>query len=84
MENEVKLLQHIVECLVTDVDAISIERRDDDLGILLLLSVAKEDMGRIIGKNGNIIQSIRSILKLMGIKNDQRINLKVIEPGEEV
>ena len=51
----------------------------DELGILLTLSVAKDDMWIIIGKGGNTINSIRSILRIYGLKIDQRVNLKVLD-----
>ncbi|QFR39725.1 KH domain-containing protein [Candidatus Gracilibacteria bacterium 28_42_T64] len=76
---EVDFLQFIIENLVENKDDIKIERTEDELGILLTLSVNKEDMGIIIGKGGNTINSIRSILRLFGMKNSKRLNLKVLD-----
>ncbi len=76
---EVEFLQFIIENLVSQPDDIKIERVQDELGILLTLSVAKEDMWIIIGKGGNTINSIRSILRIYGLKIDQRVNLKVLD-----
>lgn len=76
---EVEFLQFIIENLVSQPDDIKIERVQDELGILLTLSVAKDDMWIIIGKGGNTINSIRSILRIYGLKIDQRVNLKVLD-----
>ncbi|MDD2908068.1 MAG: KH domain-containing protein [Candidatus Gracilibacteria bacterium] len=77
--DEVKFLNFIVENIVSNKDGIKIEKTDDELGTLLTLSVDKEDMGSIIGKGGNNINSIRSILRLYGVKSNKRINLKVLD-----
>ncbi len=82
MEPEVKLLQFIIESIVENTSAVKIERKEDEYGIFLLLTVSKDDMGRVIGKNGQTVQSIRTILKLIGAKQKQRITFKVVEPEE--
>ena len=79
MEREVEFLQFLVENLVEHKDDIVIERKEDELGVLLTLKVNKEDMGIIIGKNGNIVAAIRSILKIIGSKVQKRVNLKVLD-----
>jgi len=76
---EVEFLQFIVENLVNNKDDISIERTEDELGVLLTLKVNTEDMWIIIGKSWNTINSIRSILRLFGMKTEKRINLKVLD-----
>jgi len=76
---EVEFLQFVIENLVSNPDDIKIERTEDELGILLTLSLNKEDMGIIIWKWWNTINSIRSILRLLGVKLDKRINLKVLD-----
>jgi len=76
---EVEFLQFIIENLVSNPDDIKIEKIDDELGTLLTLSLNKDDMGIIIWKGGNTINSIRSILRLLGVKLDKRINLKVLD-----
>ncbi len=76
---EVDFLQFIIENLVENKDDIKIERTEDELGILLTLSVNKEDMGIIIWKWWNTINSIRSILRLFWMKNSKRLNLKVLD-----
>ncbi|MDD3646378.1 MAG: KH domain-containing protein [Candidatus Gracilibacteria bacterium] len=79
MNNEVAFLQFIVENLVNNKEDVNIDRVEDELGVLLTLKVNKEDMGIIIGKNGNTINSLRSILKILGLKIGKRINLKVLD-----
>ena len=79
MHKEVEFLRYIIENLVTNTEAVSIERTQDELWILLTLSVAKDDMWLIIGKSGVTINSIRSILRLFGLKNWERVNLKVLD-----
>jgi predicted RNA-binding protein YlqC (UPF0109 family) len=56
-----------------------IERKEDELGVLLTLQVNKADMGVIIWKNGNIVTSIRSLLRILGNKTNKKINLKVLD-----
>lgn len=76
---EVEFLKFVVENLVTNKEAIVIEKKDDELGTLLTLKVDKADMGIIIGKSGNTINALRAILRLLGLKLSKKINLKVVD-----
>ena len=76
---EVEFLKFILENLVSNTDSINIERKEDELGILLTLSVDKEDMWIIIWKWWNNINSIRAIMRLYWIKNNKKINIKVLD-----
>lgn len=76
---EVDFLQFLLENLVSKPEDIKIERKEDELGVLLTLSVNKEDMWIIIWKWGNNINSIRSILRLVWMKLNKRINVKVLD-----
>ena len=76
---EVEFLQFIVENLVNNKEDITIERTEDELWVLLTLKVYTQDMWIIIGKSWNTINSIRSILRLFGMKAEKRINLKVLD-----
>lgn len=76
---EVEFLQFLVENLVSNPEEIKIEKTEDELWTLLTLTVNKDDMWIIIWKWGNTINSIRSILRLLGAKLDKRINLKVLD-----
>lgn len=78
-------VEFIVKQMVTNSDAVEVTRTVDEMGVLITLKVAKEDMGRIIGKNGQTAKSIRVLLRVVGSKNNARVNLKIIEPdGKEI
>lgn len=77
--NEIEFLHFIVENIVDNKDAINIEKTEDELGILLTLTVDKSDMWSIIWKSWNNINSIRSILRLYWVKINKRVNLKVLD-----
>lgn len=76
---EIEFLQFVIESLVENKEDIVIERKEDELGVLLTLQVNKADMGVIIWKNGNIVTSIRSLLRILGNKTNKKINLKVLD-----
>lgn len=76
---EIEFLQFVIESLVENKQDIVIERKEDELGVLLTLQVNKADMWVIIGKNGNIVTSIRSLLRILGNKTNKKINLKVLD-----
>lgn len=74
-------LRYVLESLVEDTKGLSIDGQIDDLGVLLTVKVGESDMGKLIGKNGQTIKAIRTLLRVLGGNSSQRINLKVIEPG---
>lgn len=74
-----QFIEYIVKALVGNPDAVSVERRIDEKGVLLELTVAPEDLGRVIGKRGATAQSLRSLLRALGTKNDARYNLKIVD-----
>ena len=76
---EVEFLRFLVENLVVHTDDIKIEQTEDELWVLLTLSVHKDDMWIIIWKKGNTINSIRSILRLLWVKLNKKLNLKVLD-----
>lgn len=76
-----QFVEYIVKSLVSNPDAVSIERRIDEKGVLLELTVDPEDLGRVIGKRGATAQSIRSLLRALGTKNEARYNLKIVDNG---
>lgn len=77
-----QFIEYIVKSLVGKPDAVTIERRIDEKGVLLELTVDPEDLGRVIGKRGATAQSLRTLLRALGTKNDARYNLKIIDNGE--
>src|SRR3954471_20600666 len=76
-----QFIEYIVKSLVNNPDAVKIERRIDEKGVLLELTVAQEDLGRVIGKRGATAQSLRTLLRALGTKNDARYNLKIVDVG---
>lgn len=73
-------LEFVVKGLVDNPDAVKVKRTVDEMGVLLVLDVAPEDMGKIIGRGGKTAQAIRSLLRVVGMKNHARVTLKVNEP----
>jgi predicted RNA-binding protein YlqC (UPF0109 family) len=80
MEQDHAYLEYTVKALVDNGDAVVITRSVDEMGVLLTLTVAPEDMGKIIGKDGNIAKAIRTLLRVVGMKHNARVNLKINEP----
>lgn len=76
-----QFVEFIVKSLVGNPDAVKVERRIDEKGVLLELTVDGEDLGRVIGKRGATAQSLRTLLRALGTKNDARYNLKIIDTG---
>lgn len=77
-----QFIEYIVKSLVGNPDAVQIERRIDEKGVLLELTVDPEDLGRVIGKRGATAQSLRTLLRALGTKNDARYNLKIVDIGD--
>ncbi len=73
-------LEFIVKALVDHPDDVKVDRTVDEMGVLLSLVVHAEDMGQIIGKAGSTARSIRSLVRIVGLKNHARVNLKIEEP----
>ena len=73
-------LEYIVKALVDHPEDVNIDRKVDEMGVLLSLKVNPEDMGQIIGRAGSTARSIRSLVRIVGLKNHARVNLKIEEP----
>ncbi len=76
-------LQYIISAIVDDPDAVKIEEKEEDGMLNLVVTVAKDDMGKIIGKEGKVIRSIRNIMKIKAMKHDVRINITLAEIPQE-
>lgn len=76
-----QFIEYIVKSVVGNPDAVSIKRTIDEKGVLLELTVDPEDLGRVIGKRGATAQSLRTLLRALGTKNDARYNLKIVDVG---
>ncbi len=75
-----EFVEYVVKALVNNPDDVEVRRSVDDMGVLLELSVNPDDMGKVIGKAGATAKSIRTLLRVLGSRNDARVNLKIIEP----
>src|SRR5215216_131617 len=78
-----QFVEYIVKSLVGHPDDVVVERLIDEKGVLLTLTVNPEDLGRVIGKRGVTAQSLRTLLRALGTKNDARYNLKIIDNGPQ-
>jgi len=76
-----QFVEFIVKSLVSNPEAVQVARRIDEKGVLLELTVDPEDLGRVIGKRGATAQSLRTLLRALGTKNDARYNLKIVDNG---
>lgn len=85
MELDREFVEYVAKALVTKPEAVKVTRSVDDMGVLLELEVDPADMGKIIGRAGATAKSLRTLLRVLGAKNDERVNLKIVEPdGGEV
>ena len=80
MEQDQDFLEFAVKALVDNPDDVKVNRTVDEMGVLLTLDVHKDDMGKIIGRAGNTAKALRTLLRVVGMKNDARVNLKINEP----
>ena len=78
--NDQEFLEYIVKALVDHPEDVKIDRRVDEMGVLLSLKVNPEDMGQIVGRQGSTARAIRSLVRIVGLKNHARVNLKIEEP----
>jgi len=78
-----QFVEYIVKSLVGHPDDVVVERLIDEKGVLLTLTVNPEDLGRVIGKRGVTAQSLRTLLRALGTKNDARYNLKIVNNDDE-
>lgn len=86
MENfsDQEFLEYVVKSLVDNPQAVEVNRKVDEMGVLLTLKVDPSNMGQVIGRNGNTAKAIRTLLRVVGIKNNARVNLKIEEPEGRV
>jgi hypothetical protein len=79
-DNDKEFLEYIVKELVDHPSDVKVERKVDEMGVLLSLKVNPEDMGQIIGREGSTAKAIRNLVRIVGLKNHARVNLKIEEP----
>lgn len=80
MEQDAQFLDYVVKSLVDHPESVKVSRVVDEMGVLLTLDVHQDDMGKIIGRSGNTAKAIRILLRVVGMKNNARVNLKINEP----
>jgi hypothetical protein len=73
-------LEYVVKALVDNPNDVVLDRTVDEMGVLISLTVNPADMGKIIGRMGNTAKAIRTLLRIIGMKNNARVNLKINEP----
>ena len=80
MEQDAQFLDYVIKALVEFPADVKITRTVDEMGVLMTLDVNQADMGKIIGREGNTAKAIRTLLRVVGMKNNARVNLKINEP----
>lgn len=75
-----QFVEYVVRSIVDTPDAVSTERTVDEMGVLITLSVDQNDLGQVIGRQGQTAKAIRTLLRVVGAKNQARVNLKINEP----
>ncbi len=80
MQHDEAFLDYVIKALVDHPEAVVITRTVDQMGVLLTLTVHKDDMGKVIGRDGATAKAVRTLLRVAGMKNDARVNLKINEP----
>lgn len=80
MEKDQQFVEDVVKAIVDNPDKVKTDRKVDEMGVLIELYVDSSDMGKIIGKEGKTAKAIRTLLRVLGAKNNARINLKIVEP----
>jgi predicted RNA-binding protein YlqC (UPF0109 family) len=75
-----EFIEYVVKSLVDHPEAVVVERKIDEMGVLITLTVHPEDMGMVIGREGMTAKALRTLLRVIGAKNNARVNLKINEP----
>ena len=73
-------IEYVVKMLVDNPDSVKVERKIDEMGVLITLDVHPEDMGMVIGREGMTAKALRTLLRVIGARNNARVNLKINEP----
>ncbi len=75
-----EFLEYLVKSLVDHPEDVKVDRKVDEMGVLLSLHVNAADMGQVVGRQGATAKAIRSLLRIVGVKNNARVNLRIEEP----
>ncbi len=80
MERDAQFVEEVVKMLVDNPDDVKVDRKVDEMGVLITLDVNPEDMGMVIGREGSTAKALRTLLRVVGARNNARVNLKINEP----
>ena len=80
MDQSQEFLKTLLQALVDNPDAVEVVRTVDEMGVLMTVTVSPEDMGKVIGRQGATAKSIRTLLRVVGMKDQQRVNMKIEKP----
>ncbi|OGN19100.1 MAG: hypothetical protein A3F25_01025 [Candidatus Yanofskybacteria bacterium RIFCSPHIGHO2_12_FULL_45_19b] len=80
MENDKQFVEYIVKQIVNNPNDVVVTRQVDEMGVLLSVSVHKDDMGLLIGRQGSTAKAIRTLVRIIGTRNNARVNLRIEEP----
>jgi predicted RNA-binding protein YlqC (UPF0109 family) len=80
MQPDQQFLEYVIKALVDEPEQVKVIRSVDEMGVLLTLECGAADMGKIIGRQGNTAKAVRTLLRVVGMKNNSRVNLKINEP----
>ncbi|HEC94128.1 MAG TPA: KH domain-containing protein [Candidatus Kaiserbacteria bacterium] len=80
LETDQQFIEYVVKALVDQPDSVAVQRTVDEMGVLITLTVHPDDMGKIIGKEGATAKALRTLLRVVGMKRNARVNLKINEP----
>ncbi len=75
-----EFVQYIIKSIVGNPDKVSVERKVDEMGVLLTVNVDASDVGYVVGRQGQTIRAVRTLAKIVGAKNNARVNIKLNEP----
>ena len=80
-QKDQEFLENLIKAIVTHPEDVKVTRTVDEMGVLLSLKLNSEDMGQVIGRQGSTARSIRGLLRIVGLRNNARVNLKIEEPA---
>jgi predicted RNA-binding protein YlqC (UPF0109 family) len=75
-----EFVEYVVKALVDRPEEVKVDRKVDEMGVLITLDLNPEDMGKVIGRQGNTAKALRTLLRVVGMKHNARVNLKINEP----
>ena len=75
-----EFLEYLIKSIVDNPDEVTVDRKVDEMGVLLTLRVSAQDMGQVVGRQGSTAKAIWTLLRIVGVKHNARVNLKIEEP----